>query len=151
MHGIIIVSKDPYSWLLSYEKWANKCAWPTPNYHYIEEYNLFLNKWREFKNQTHKIIFVRYIDLLEKPEEILTQILAKFELKKKLSFYNSKFTLSQKKVAVSDVFTAEKEEYYLKRKYLNHYSNQSLENVNKYLSKELMQFLQYEIITSKND
>lgn len=151
VHGIIIVSKDPYSWLLSYEKWANKCAWPTPNYHYIEEYNLFLNKWREFKNQTHKIIFVRYIDLLEKPEEILTQILAKFELKKKLSFYNSKFTLSQKKVAVSDVFTAEKEEYYLKRKYLNHYSNQSLENVNKYLSKELMQFLQYEIITSKND
>ena len=53
---------------------------------YIEEYNLFLNKWREFKNQTHKIIFVRYIDLLEKPEEILTQIQAKFELKKKLSF-----------------------------------------------------------------
>ena len=56
--------------------------WPTPNYHYIEEYNLFLNKWQEFKNQTHKITFVRYIDLLEKPEEILKQIQGKFELKK---------------------------------------------------------------------
>ncbi|MEC8617015.1 MAG: hypothetical protein VXY28_04865 [Bacteroidota bacterium] len=150
-NGFIIISKDPYSWLLSYEKWANKCSWPIPNYSYMEEYKLFLSKWREFENQTHKIIFVRYIDLLEKPEEVLTQIQTKFELKKKPSFFNSKFTLSQKKVAVSEVFTNEKKDFYVKKKYLDHYSNQTLENVNKYLSKELMQFLRYEIITSKHD
>ena len=68
VHGIVIRK------LVTVKKWANKCAWPTPNYHYIEEYNLFLNKWREFKKQTHKIIFVRYIDLLKK---IILQILAK--------------------------------------------------------------------------
>ena len=85
-NGIIIISKDPYSWLLSYEIWANKCSWPIPNYSYMEEYNLFLSKWREFENQTDKIIFIRYIDLLEKPEEILNQIQEKFELKRKLSF-----------------------------------------------------------------
>ena len=87
-NGIIIISKDPYSWLLSYEIWANKCSWPIPNYSYMEEYNLFLTKWREFENQTDKIIFIRYIDLLEKPEEILNQIQEKFELKRKL-FFNS--------------------------------------------------------------
>ena len=151
VQGIIVISKDPYSWLLSYEKWANKCAWPTPNYHYIEEYNLFLNKWQEFKNQTNKITFVRYIDLLEKPEEILKQIQAKFELKKKLSIFNTKLTLTQKKVAVSDVFTAERKEYYLKKKSLDRYSDQSIKSINKRLSNELMQFLQYDIITSKND
>lgn len=150
-NGIIIISKDPYSWLLSYEIWANKCSWPIPNYSYMEEYNLFLSKWREFENQTDKIIFIRYIDLLEKPEEILNQIQEKFELKRKLSFFNSKLTLSQKKVAVSDVFTNEKKDFYVKKKYLDHYSNQSLKNINKHLSKELMQFLRYEIITSKHD
>lgn len=147
VQGIIIISKDPYSWLLSYEKWANKCAWPTPNYHYIEEYNLFLNKWREFEKQTYKIVFLKYIDLLENPAEILTQIQEKFELKKKRSIFYTKLTLSQKKVAVSEVFTHEKKEYYLKKKYLDSYSNQSIESINKHLSIELMQFLQYEIIT----
>ena len=151
IQGIIIISKDPYSWLLSYEKWANKCAWPSPEYHYIEEYYLFLNKWREFQKQTDKIMFIRYIDLLEKPEKILNQIQVKFELKNKFSIFNTKLTTTQKKVAVSDVFTQKKKDYYTKRQYLGQYSNQSLKSINDILPNELMQFLQYETIYQKND
>ena len=151
IQGIIIISKDPYSWLLSYEKWANKCAWPSPEYHYIEEYYLFLNKWREFQKQTNKIMFIRYIDLLEKPEKILNQIQVKFELKNKFSIFNTKLTTTQKKVAVSDVFTQKKKDYYTKRQYLTQYSNQSLKSINDILPNELMQFLQYETIYQKND
>src|SRR5690349_12021064 len=61
----LVISKDPYSWLLSYEKWAKICDWLPAQHHYIEEYNLFYGKWLELADQTDKIIFVRYIDLLQ--------------------------------------------------------------------------------------
>ena len=44
----IIVSKDPYSWCLSYLNWAGKCGWPDVDHHYIEEYNLFYGKYLRF-------------------------------------------------------------------------------------------------------
>ena len=74
INGVIVISKDPYSWLLSYEKWAKKCNWPNPSYQYIEEYNLFLDKWRVFAQQSNDILFIRYIDLLVQPEIELTKI-----------------------------------------------------------------------------
>ena len=75
----------------------------------------------------------------------------KFELKNKFSIFNTKLTTTQKKVAVSDVFTQKKKDYYTKRQYLGQYSNQSLKSINDILPNELMQFLQYETIYQKND
>ena len=88
---------------------------------------------------------------MEKPEKILSQIQEKFELKNKFSIFNPKLTTTQKKVAVSDVFTQKKRNYYIKQQYLTQYSNQSLKSINDILPNELMQFLQYEIIHQKND
>ena len=116
----------------------------------IEEYYLFKQVER-FQKQTDKIMFIRYIDLLEKPEKILNQIQEKFELKNKFSIFNTKLTTTQKKVAVSDVFTQKKKDYYTKQQYLRQYSNQSLKSINDILPNELMQFLQYETIYQKND
>ena len=87
--------------------------------------------------------------MLEKPEKILNQIQVKFELKNKFSIFNTKLTTTQKKVAVSDVFTQKKKDYYTKRQYLGQYSNQSLKSINDILPNELMQFLQYETIYQK--
>ena len=67
------------------------------------------------------------------------------------SIFNSKLTTTQKKVAVSDVFTQKKKDYYIKQQYLKKYTNQSLKSINDILPNELMQFLQYEIIHQKND
>ena len=30
----IVISKDPYSWYLSYQNWAEKCNWPSVGHHY---------------------------------------------------------------------------------------------------------------------
>lgn len=50
----LIISKDPYSWFLSYSAWAKRSNWPEVPYHYILEYNLFYGKWLEFSRQTKK-------------------------------------------------------------------------------------------------
>jgi hypothetical protein len=78
----VVISKDPYSWFLSYSNWAKKCNWPTVAHHYIKEYNLFYGKWLEFSGQTDKIVFVRYIDLLQNTDLELERLETKMKLQK---------------------------------------------------------------------
>lgn len=143
--GIIIISKDPYSWLLSYEKWATKCQWPDSDYNYIEEYVLFLNKWKQFSEESEKIHFIKYSNLLTEPEIIMDEIQSKFQIKKKFRFFKKSIT-EIKKVNVSDAFTNQHKSYYVEKKYLNLYSPEKLKKVNSLLNDELMEFLGYETI-----
>ena len=144
INGVIVISKDPYSWLLSYEKWAKKCTWPTPNYNYIEEYNLFLNKWKDFAEQTNDIIFVKYIDLLVQPEIELTKIENKFSLKRRWNTKRKGLKTELEKVKVSEKFTLDKKDFYIQKKYLEDYNNTKLELINSVIDKNLMEFLNYE-------
>ena len=145
INGVIVISKDPYSWLLSYEKWAKKCNWPTPSYQYIEEYNLFLDKWRVFAQQSNEILFIRYIDLLVQPEIELTKIEDKFSLKKRWKTRRNGLKTALDKVKVSEKFSKEKKEFYTKKKYLNNYNKTKLENTNYFLDENLMSFLNYKL------
>lgn len=143
--GILIISKDPYSWLLSYENWAAKCQWPQPHYNYVEEYVAFLNKWKQFSEESDKIYFIKYLDLLTAPEKVLQEIQIKYKASKKFRLFNKTIT-EIKKVKVSDTFTSQKKKYYLEKQYLNQYSPSKLHSVNSVLDPELMKLLGYEIV-----
>jgi hypothetical protein len=60
----VVISKDPYSWLLSYHRWARRCGWPTPDHDYIEEYNAFYGTLLDLASGNDRMRFVRYGDLI---------------------------------------------------------------------------------------
>jgi hypothetical protein len=144
INGVIVISKDPYSWLLSYEKWAKKCNWPTPKYNYIEEYNLFLNKWKDFAQQSNDVIFVKYIDLLVQPEIELTKIENKFSLKRRWNTKRKGLKTELEKVKVSEKFSLDKKDFYIQKKYLKDYDRKKIDLINSTLDENLMEFLNYE-------
>lgn len=137
----IVISKDPYSWLESYNKWAAKCKWDKVSHHYIDEYNLFYGKWIELSGQTGKIVFVRYIDLLKDVYGELKQLEKKLGLKKKLFAQLSKAEYSL--ISQSDIFTMEHAKYYLEERYFANYTQDRLDEINSRLDKCVMSRLGY--------
>ena len=138
----LVISKDPYSWYLSYRNWAKKCNWPEVNHHYIEEYNLFYGKFLEFSDQTEKIVFVKYIDLLKNSSAVLKQLEASMNLKEKIP---SQFILRKSDhVSQSSPFTEERRAYYIDEKYLKDYSDEDLQLLNSYLNTEVTALLGYQ-------
>jgi len=139
----IVISKDPYSWLLSYNNWARKCNWPAVPHHYIEEYNLFYGKWLEFSRQTRKIVFVRYIDLLQDAESELNRLESLMGLSKGF-FYKFRSNVIGK-VSQTGKFSTDRRDYYLDEKYLERYDAGELKKVNSLLDRETISGLGYEI------
>lgn len=139
----LVLSKDPYSWLESYEKWAAKCKWEKVEHHYIEEYNLFYRKWLELSSETDKIIFVRYIDLLRDIDKELQRLEKLMGLRKKVSglFVQTKYT----HVDQSETFTQEHLNYYLKEQYFSKYYSELLAEVNNRLDMEVISRLGYSL------
>ena len=133
----IIVSKDPYSWFVSYRNWSKKNNWPNPDYHYIEEYNLFYGRWMHFAKESSKIIFVRYSDLLTQPLEVLNNIGKSLNLPPLLKLK------STKKVYASRRFTGDKKEQFLNKDHLNKITREDMEIINLTLDSELTKFLGY--------
>lgn len=138
----IVVSKDPYSWLLSYDNWAKKCNWPAVSHHYILEYNLFYGKWLEFSQQSDKIIFIRYFDLLQDTDEVLNCLASKVGLKKRVLSPFMSSTISQ--VPKSTRFSNARLNFYLKEKYLKSYNKHELQEVNYLLDPTVVSLLGYE-------
>lgn len=137
-----MISKDPYSWLSSYNNWAKKCNWPDVSHHYILEYNLFYGKWLEFSQQTERIIFCRYIDLLQYADEELSRLGSKMALRKKILYPFMSSTLD--KVAQSDRFSNERRNYYLNEKYLEGYKKEDFQSINSFLDPKVISLLGYE-------
>lgn len=138
----LVISKDPYSWLSSYNNWAKKCNWPDVSHHYIMEYNLFYGKWLEFSQQTERIIFCRYIDLLQDADEELSRLESKMVLRKKILYPFISSTLD--KVAQSDRFSNERRNYYLMEKYLEGYKKEDFQRINSFLDPKVISLLGYE-------
>lgn len=134
----IVISKDPYSWYLSYLKWAKKHNWNTPEYHYIEEWNLFYGKWLEFSKQTDNILFIKYIDLLADPEKELCRIALTLNIPPVTKI------ISPEKVNSSKRFTASSAKYYLDREYLKAFSEEELITLQNLVDKNVMEELGYE-------
>jgi hypothetical protein len=139
----LIVSKDPYSWFLSYKKWARKCEWPEVPYHYIQEYNLFYGKWLEFSAQTTKIIFVRYIDLLRDPDIELKHLESIMHPPKK--FLSSLRSNVVPKVPQSDAFSAANRGYYLTERYMQDLPQKEIQEINGLLDRKVVAELGYQI------
>lgn len=143
--GIIIISKDPYSWYTSYSNWAIKCNWPKANYHYIHEYNNFYAKWKEFAKQEPRIIFIKYIDLLTDSDNELRKIEEKFNLSHKFKLLNRNSKINIKKVSSSTTFSSDKYSFYKEKKYLSKLTQSEIEHINSILDVQLVNELNYEI------
>ncbi len=138
----LVISKDPYSWYLSYNDWAKKCRWPDASHHYIEEYNLFYGKLMELSSQTDRFVFIRYVDLIKDANAVLSHLEARMGLKKNLL---SRLALRRpQKVSQSSRFTEVKRAYYLKEKYLSRYDSEALQLLNSRLSPQVIFLLGYE-------
>lgn len=139
----LVISKDPYSWFLSYNKWKKICDWPTVSHHYILEYNLFYGKWLEFSLQTEKILFCRYIDLLQDTEKVLSRLELKMNLRKKILYQFMSSRLN--KVSQSDQFTNDRRKYYLSEKYMQEFRKKDLQDINAFLDPKVISLLGYEM------
>jgi hypothetical protein len=139
----LVISKDPYSWYLSYTAWAKKCNWPPPRHHYIEEYNLFYGKFLELAAQTEKILFVRYVDLLRDREVTLTGLERRMGLTRKPRHFLISRAFSR--VPQSTKFSDEQRDNYLKKNYLGMLSRENLNQLNARLDPRVIELLGYEI------
>ena len=140
----LVISKDPYSWYLSYVNWAKRCNWPKVNHHYIEEYNLFYGKFLELSKQTDKIIFVKYIDLLKNTDDVLNQLEKKMNLKSRIRARSIRHIPNR--VSQSSKFTQEKRFYYINEEYIKEYTQEELELLNKILDQDIVFSLGYKLI-----
>jgi hypothetical protein len=139
----LIISKDPYSWFLSYKKWAIKCNWPNVTHHYIEEYNLFYKLFMDLSKQSNKFIFIRYIDLIQDEKQVLKSLEQRMNLRKR--FLSRLFLFKPKRVEQSMVFTDNQRKYYLKEQYLNEFNTEDIRIINTLLNPDVLCFLGYEI------
>jgi len=138
----LIISKDPYSWFLSYTDWARRSNWLEVPYHYILEYNLFYAKWLELSQQTKRILFVRYIDLLRDPDEELKRLESIMHLKKKFLYMLRSNMVP--KVPQSGEFSIDRRSYYLSEQYLHNFTKESLQEINDLINPEVLTLLGYQ-------
>jgi hypothetical protein len=138
----LIISKDPYSWLMSYTSWAKKCNWLQVPYHYIVEYNLFYGKWLEFSRQTERILFVKYVDLLRDTDKELQRLESIMHLKKK--FLYSLRSNMVNKVPQSREFSFDRRSYYLSEQYMHDFTKEELRKVNDIIDPDVIAGLGYQ-------
>ena len=141
----MIISKDPYSWFLSYRSWAEKCNWPAFSSHPAKEYEAFYQKWMDFAAQSDQVHFVKYIDLLEEPEEALLKIGEKLELHRRVK---SKISLqTPEKVPQSKNFSDAAKRFYTEKEYLRNFTEREIGTINEYVSDKTFAALGYERYT----
>ncbi|HNA57009.1 MAG TPA: sulfotransferase domain-containing protein [Chitinophagales bacterium] len=133
----IIVSKDPYSWLGSYNKWSIKNNWPAHQHHYIMEYVLFYKMWMNYSREAKNILFVRYDDLLTDPAMVMKQIAQVVE------WPELEKVQSTNKVYASRRFTIEKKIAHLSGDQIKKINPQELRQINEMLPENLMEFMGY--------
>lgn len=139
--GFIIISKDPYSWLISYKKWAKRMKWPAPPHPYLLEYNEFYRKWWELYMKSEKVMFIRYSDLLLNTDETLEGLSLKFNLNRHEQEASADEPIT--KVPYSSKFTRKKLLYYSKEKFLKKYSKKDLKDINQIIDHDLIKKLGY--------
>jgi hypothetical protein len=138
----VIISKDPYSWHLSYTRWGIKNNWSPSPHPYILEYNAFYRKWLEFAAESDRITFVKYIDLLKSPEQVLGQLQRQFGFAPTRKMEAS---VRIKKVPMSRRFSKKRLEYYTREKYLEEFSGPELAALNRDIDEELIRMLGYAV------
>lgn len=133
----IVASKDPYSWLSSYQRWSTKNQWPAHEHHYIQEYDLFYGMWMQFARESNKVMFIRYDDLLTDPGKIMNEIAMR------LGYPAINKIKVPKKVYASRRFSSAKKEAHLSGAPKKELSAEDTLAIQKHVRPELMQFMGY--------
>lgn len=136
-----VISKDPWSWLLSYRRWAEKCEWPAVPHHYLTEWNLFYGRWLELGRTTPKIGFVRYLDLLTDPAGVLDWVVSGHGLPPRV---RRKRVRRYGRIPQSDRFTAARRRWYLEGRYLEEFDRAELDEIDALLDGGVVEGLGYE-------
>lgn len=144
--AIVVISKNPYSWLLSYRRWARKCEWPAVEHNYLQEYNLFYEKWIQMAKETDNISIIKYIDLLKDPDSMINILSEAHQLarRNKLDLVLRRLN-SDSKVKQSEKFDNRKKNYYMNAEYIEEFTNEEIESINGIIDKDLMRKLGYRI------
>lgn len=157
----IIVVRNPYSWVISYENYYmnraslqnvnikltyNHCATRDRSC-YVTLWNSVYNKWLEDIPKFYDYSIVRYEDLLEYPKETLTLIFSRLNLggASKFTAVNEYLNNYAGHPDKEGVFY--RKDYYLKKEYMHSFSPESLATINKCLDEELMRKLGYNLET----
>ena len=137
----VVISKDPYSWYLSYRNWAQICNWPTVGHHYIEEYNLFYDSFLELAKQTDKILFVRYVDLLQTDHAELQRLASRMNLRRRPLL--GLLSKTPRRVPQSSHFADERRDYYLRKDFMREFTAGELRELNARLDHRVATALGY--------
>lgn len=143
--GYITIVKEPYSWYISYCKLARKNRWPSymhkwTNQHYMIEYSLFCKKWIDFRDQApDKVALIRYEDVLKDLPGTLDSLREKFGLEKKQADYQN-FS----KVNMSRTFSVRRRNYYMKKQFMEQFSQEELFLLTHHLDAGVAKALGYE-------
>ena len=136
---IFVVIKDIFSWLISIKKWADQCKWnPYKQKEFIEEYALYVKKWIELEKTTTNICIIYYEDYINfiKNQKCMKSQNDNFIIKLNTFLDQNiplKINSEIKKVDCSDEFNKESMDYYYYKKYMNMYSTQEINKIEKFL------------------
>jgi hypothetical protein len=158
----LILIKNPYSWLRSMHRkpynheelkklsFNQFIEFPYGDYRnpvimWNDKYTSYLKMEQNVKN----ITFIKYEDLLEFPEKILTDLKNKFNLKTSLFWFsdiNNQLTNHH-----GEMKKKFHKNYYLKEKWKSEYTPKTLDLVNKYLDRNLMHQFNYKILNNEKE
>lgn len=153
---VLVISKDPYSWYLSYRKFGERCGWPPPDHHYIDEYNAYYGTWLQLAATTSRVHFVRYIDLLAEPDAALHSLAAALDLTPRIGGREggrgrrARPVRRVRRVPVSGTFSADSAEYYLEAKYLDEYDDATLAELNERVDAGVVEQLGYSLSPARH-
>ena len=162
--NFIFISKNPYSWLLSFKYWEeiHLRSEPGPISKFIEAplshlelkdvwqaenpviaWNKCMRSWLQTSKHPNTL-FIRYEDLLKDYEDLLGQIQKRFNYERRNShFYNLTTRADdwQTKVPRKKLDL----DYYMNESYMQEYTPEDLEIIKKYLDVDLINELGYKI------
>lgn len=132
---IIVVIKDIFSWLISIEKWGEKCKWsPFIKDEFLNEYKLYVEKWLTLSKNNPNICIIYYDEYINFIKNKNTDFLIKLN-----NFFNKNINIHDvqeiKKVDCSTVFTNDSIDYYYYKRYMDKYNINEIQSINTFLGK----------------
>jgi hypothetical protein len=132
---IVVVIKDIFSWLISIEKWGEKCKWsPFIKDEFLNEYKLYTEKWYQLSKENPNICIIHYDEYINFIKNKNTDFITKLNY-----FFNKNITISDikeiKKVDCSTTFTNDSIDYYYYKRYMDNYTTNEIKTINTFLEK----------------
>ncbi|MEM7367495.1 MAG: sulfotransferase domain-containing protein [Bacteroidota bacterium] len=143
----IVVAKEPYSWYLSFYRFANResifyrMKKKYIHHMYVLDYSQYFKKWLEFRDACpEKVMIVNYESFLEDFEGAMDEMKDKLGLTKTQDTYQN-FS----KVGMSKKFTKEKKDMYLKGESYKTFRDEELLVLSENLDEEVVNRLGYQV------